>query len=301
MTDLTAPAPARTGPMPFTMLIDEAMRRVRHHFRTIYPAVAIPLVLITVATAVLQALWMQRLMAEIGAEEPPLWSFETIVMGLLQIVILVIGTTALQKAAVDVVAGRPIDMKGAWRFAVRPAVLATLLLQGLLILVSLLFCLFPVFYVAPLLSLVAPIMAEESRFGPAALSRSAELTRYNPRKLVSESPIVKALVLFLVAGVISYVVAILVSLPVQIPMLIDIFKQAASGKEPGMEFMTKYFWIMIPAQVLQTLANVAIYMYSAFGFALLYFDTRGRKEGSDLAAEIDSVFGPGAPTGGSAF
>jgi len=283
--------------MPFSLILDEAMRRVRRHFRAIYPAVAIPLTILATATAVLQALWFRRMTSETGSDNPFGFSFGTVAVAMLSGAILGIGVIALQKAAVDAVAGRPIDMKGAWRFAVRPAVLGTLLLQGLAIVASAVLCFFPILYVAPLLSLTGPIMADENVFGGTALSRSAELTRYNPQNRFLETPLVKALALIVVAVLISYAVGLLVAIPFQIPMLIDIFKQAASGKEPNMGAMTKWLWLQAPAQALQTLANVAIYLYSSFGFALLFFDTRNRKEGSDLAAEIDTVFGPGAPAG----
>lgn len=282
--------------MPFTMLLDEAMKRVRRNFRTIYPSVAIPLALLAGATGVVQALWFQRLLDEIGADgPPPTFSIETILMGLVQGIVVVIAVFALQKAAVEEVAGRPIDMKAAWRFACRPAVLGTGILQILAILASALACFFPVLYVAPLLSLTAPIMAAENVFGTRALSRSAELTRYTPQGGFFETPLFKALLLMLVTVMISYVVTLVVTLPFQIPMFIDIFRQAASGEEPAMGTMAKWIWLQIPAQILQTLATVAVYTYSSFGYALLFFDARSRKEGADLATEINSIFGPGGP------
>ena len=301
MTDLTAPPPVRTGPMPFSMLLDEAMKRVRLHFRTIYTPVAIPLALLAAAAGVVQALWFQRLVDEIGEEGvPPAFSVETILLGVLQGLLVVIAMMAMQKAAVDSVAGQPIDMKAAWRFAVRPVVLGTLVLQFLAILASALACFFPVLYVAPLLSLAPPAMAAEQVFGTRALSRSAELTRYNPQGRFFETPLVKAFVLMLVTVMISYVVTLVVTLPFQIPMFIDIFRQAASGEEPAMGTMAKWIWLQIPSQILQMLATVAVYAYSSFGYALLFFDARSRKEGADLASEIHSVFGPsgpGAPAG----
>jgi len=283
--------------MPFSMILDEAMRRVRRHFRAIYPAVAIPLTILATATALLQALWFRRMTSETGSDNPFGFSFGTVAVAMLSGLILAIGVIALQKAAVDAIAGRPIDMKSAWRFAVRPVVLVTMLLELVLVFLSIGFCVVPVFFVAPLLSLMVPIMADEKVYWVKALVRSAELTRYNPQNRFLETPMVKALALMIVTALISYAVGLLVAIPFQIPMLIDIFKQAASGKEPNIGEMTKWLWLQAPAQALQTLANVAIYLYSSFGFALLFFDTRNRKEGSDLAAEIDTVFGPGAPVG----
>lgn len=297
MNDLTAPPPVPARPMPFTRLLDEAMRLVRRNFRAMYPAVAIPLTLLAAITGVLQALLMQSLLGEGGTPGQPAFSCGTVAVALLQGIVAAIGMVALQKAAIDATAGRPIDMKESWRFAIQLPVLGTLFLLGLAFIGAALACVIPVFYVAPLLSLVVPIMAAENIYGPKALSRSADLTRYNPQRRFFETPLVKAFLLILVTVMISYAVAFVVVLPFQIPMYIDIWKQAASGEEASMGAMAKWSWLQIPAQILQMLATVAVYTYSSFGYALLFFDARNRKEGSDLATEISSVFGPRTPAG----
>jgi hypothetical protein len=58
--------------------------------------------------------------------------------------------------------------------------------------------------------------------------------------------------------------------------------------------MPTWIWLQTPAQFLNALASTAVHLYVCFGIALLFFDARARKEGSDLRSEIDSVF-PGAP------
>jgi hypothetical protein len=292
MTDPTARPPLQPGPMPFRILLDEAMRRTRRHFRAIFPAVAIPLAVLAAATGILQALWFKDLTGEAMAN--PFMSFHTIVLALVQGLVAGIGVVALQKAAVDATAGRPVDMKEAWRFAVRPQVLGTFILQFLAVVVSALVCCVPFLFVAPLLSLTGVAMAEEKIFGLNALSRSAALTLYNPQRAFLDAPIVKAFVLIFLVLVLTYAVSILVTLPFQIPMLVSIFRDSATGKDPAqtLESMSKWLWIQIPGQVLQILTTMAVSLYSAFGSALLFFDIRGRKEGSDLAAEIHSVFGP---------
>ena len=288
--------------MPFTRLLDEAMRLVRPNFRAMFPSVAIPLALMAALSGILQALLMQSMTGavegDIGSLGAPFaFTCGTYAVLFVQIFVMLVGFMALQKAAVDATLGRPIDMKGSWRFAVQPAVLGTIILQGLAIGGSALACLVPVLYVAPLLSLVGPIMAAENIYGGTALSRSADLTRYNPQNRFFETPLVKALAFMIVTAVISYAIAFVVVLPFQIPMYVDIFRQAASGEEPSMGVMAKWFWIQVPSQILQMLATVAVYTYSSFGYALLFFDARNRKEGSDLATEINTVFGPGTPSG----
>jgi hypothetical protein len=83
-------------------------------------------------------------------------------------------------AALDVLAGRPVDMKRAWRFALRPGVWGTLLLAFVAIVGSFFVCVLPMFYVAPLLAFTLPVMAEEGVFGFPALARSAALATHNP-------------------------------------------------------------------------------------------------------------------------
>jgi hypothetical protein len=293
MTDPTYRSPNPFGRMPFSMILDEAMRRTRRHFRTIFPAVAIPLALLAAVTGVLQALWFQNITSGAGLGTSPVWSIQSILIAFVQGIVMGIGLIALQKAAVDATAGRPVDMKGAWRFVVRGPVLVTLFLQGLAIIAALVLCCLPVFYVVPLLSLVVPVMIEENVFGSAALSRSAALTRYNPEGRFLETPLVKAFVLMIITAVISYAIAFLVVLPFQIPMFISLFRDAAAGKDPAatMGSMSKWFWVQIPSQILQMLTTVAVSLYAAFGYALLFFDSRNRKEGANLAAEIQTVFG----------
>ena len=294
---LTA-APARTGPLPFSRLLDEAMRRARRHIRAMYLPVALPLALLAAVAGVVQTLGMQRLLREAaGAAEPPTFSFATILPGLALGLMVALSLIALQKAAVDALLERPIDMKEAWRFALRPRVIGTFVLQGLAILAATLACVVPALYVIPLVSLVPTIMVVEGLFGGNALSRSAALTRYNPGGSFSTSPLLKALGLMLVTAMISYSATAIVTLPFQIPMMIGMFREIATGQEPTAT-MTKFFWYQVPVQVLQTGVTVAVYTFASFGYALLFFDLKNRKEGSDLAAEIDAVFGTPQPPAG---
>lgn len=291
MTDPTAPP---QGPLPFTVLLDEALRLTRRHFRAIFPAVALPVALLTAIVAVVQAFSFQNLLGggKIQDLSPlAMWSPLVILTAVLLAVIAALAYVAGQRAALDALAGRPIDMTQAWGFAARPAVWGTCLLSGLAVLASFVLCILPVFYVAPLLSFVVPVMAEERRFGTGAISRSAELARFNPSRQLGEHPIIKILLLMLVTTLISYMAGLLVALPFQIPMFIDLFRKAMAGQENDIaSSMGRWIWLQVPAQFLSALARMAIYIYSAFGIALLFADIRGRKEGVDLRPEIDALF-----------
>jgi hypothetical protein len=84
-------------------------------------------------------------------------------------------------------------------------------------------------------------------------------------------------------------VTIVVALPFQLPMLVDIFRSAAAGEDPT-ERVGSWLWLQVPGQLLGALASTAVYLYMSFGVSLLFYDTRGRKEGTDLASAIDEVF-----------
>lgn len=292
---MTDPFAGPPGPMPFRLLLDEAMRMTRRHFRAIYPSVAIPLAILVTATSAVQAVFFSRITGGYDPLRSPFLTPQILILSLLVTVVLVLGYSAMQVAALDATAGRPVDMGRAWRFVVQGRVLGTLILWCAASFLSLLCCLLPAVYVIPLLSYVPPVMVEEGRFGFAAFSRSAELTQYNPSRQFTQYPLVKVFVLLFVGLILSYVVQLLVSLPFQIPMYVDMFRGAATG-EDMLQRMPRWMWLQVPAQFLSALTGVAVYLYVCFGIALLFNDTRGRKEGTDLRTEIDSMFpGPVPP------
>ena len=281
----------RPGPMPFRLLLDEALRLARQHFRAIYPQVAIPVAVVATLLAVAQALWLSQLTTSLSAfgMTPGIYLLTLVYVGL-----LVVAYMAMQVAVLDVLSGRPADMKRAWSFAIQGRALGTLFLWYVSALASVFCCCFPALYVWPLLSFVPPVMVEEGRFGVDALRRSAELTGYDPGQGLWERPIVKVLLFLVVGLIISYLLGLLVALPFQLPMYIDMFRKAASG-EDTLQAMPRWMWLQVPGQFLNALVSTAVYLYMCFGIALLYFDTRGRREGTDLRSEIDVVFGGPPP------
>src|SRR3954451_24633145 len=287
--------PFSPPPMPFRLLLDEALRQARRHFRAIYPRVAIPVAIAASRVAALQAVWFSQLTVGLGPA-PPFLSPGYFAILLIQIGLLVVAGNALQVGALDAVSGRPVDMGRAWRFSLRGRVLGTLALSGLLFAASVFACCLPAFVVVPLFSLVPAVMVEEGRFGVSALSRSAELAWHSPPGpgRWQEKPLLKILLLLFVGLLLGYLVSLLVSLPFQIPMYVDIFRHAAAG-EDTLRRMSSWIWLQVPAQFLNVLASEAVAVYTSFGIALLFHDARGRKEGTDLRREIDSMFAPPPP------
>jgi hypothetical protein len=280
--------------MPFLVLLDEAMRRVRTHLRAIFPAVALPVALLTTLLQVVQILSLRGVLNGERTAMPLLWTPWVLLIALILLAVSTLAYAAGQVATLDALMGRPIDMGRAWRFASQPAAWGTLFLSGLAILGSVLLCVVPVLYVAPLLSFTLPAMIEERVFGGAALSRSAELARFNPSGRLTDSPIVKILVLMLVTTLIGYLAGLLVALPFLLPMYVDIFRHALAGDQDVQTAMSHWLWLQVPGSFLSALVRMAVYLYTAFGIGMLFFDVRGRKEGSDLRSQIDAVF-PGPP------
>jgi hypothetical protein len=293
---MTDPTSRHPGPMPLLLLLDEGVRLTRAHVRAIYPAVALPVAGISTLAGVMQALDVQSLFKSRTPSPFMFWTPQVFLVTFLLILLSMVAYVAGQVAALDALAGRPVDMRRAWRFAVRPTVWGTLLLSLAAILLSFLCCVLPVFFVAPLLAFAVPVMAEEGRFGLGALSRSAELALFNPSRRLREHPIVKVLVLMVVSTLISYVAALLVALPFQLPMFIDLFRKVLAGNQDVTGVMARWIWLQVPAQLLSSLVSTAIYLYTAFGMALIYAGVRGGKEGTDLWPEIDALFPAASPS-----
>jgi len=287
MTEITP------GPMPFRFLLDEAVWQARRHFRAIYPAIAIPVTILATTVAVAQAVWFGKLKQDLGGMGTPFLNPGYVGLILVYSALLMVAYSTLQVAALDAVAGRPVDLRRAWRFTLRGRVLGTLVLWYMATLASIFCCCLPALVVAPLLAMVPAVMADEGRFGFQAISRSARLTGYFPPGRWWGSPLVKALLLLTVSMLLIYLTGLLVSLPFQVPLYIGMFRRAAAGEDIA-QGVSSLVWLQVPAQFLSSLVNTAIYLYFSCGVALLFHDTRGRREGSDLRAEIESLFpGPG--------
>ena len=53
-------------------------------------------------------------------------------------------------------------------------------------------------------------------------------------------------------------------------------------------------WVQVPTGALAAMAQAAVQLYVSFGLVLLFFDTRRRKEGSDLESAIEGLAARGA-------
>ena len=297
--------PAIPGePIPFRVLLDEAMKLTRRHFGTVYLLVAVPLALLTLVTVVVQKRYMQD-MAGPGAAGGMFSGKGCLaVIGSLAWTLMVHGLSSgvLTAAAVDAAAHRPIDMKAKWAFILQPRSIGTLLLSFLAIVAGFICLIFPGVYLSLGLSFAVPVMAAEGLYGSSALGRSWKLVRYNPHKGFLANTSTKVFLLYLVTGLIAYAINFVIQLPFLVMQGARVAHAVASGAAADAQAIIGVSWVQIASAVLGSLVTTAVSIYSAFGIVLLYLDVVRRKEGGDLAAAIDARFGvpspsPAAPRG----
>lgn len=302
--------PLDLQPLPFTVLLDEGVKLFRRHFRRTFLPVALPLALGQLVWLVLHTLWTSRMfeLGAAGADGPAatMEIFGPVGFGLgcvgmaLMFGLYFFTYGALGKLAVDaVVTGAP-SPREAWRFAFRPPVIGTQALVALLVGLSFVACCVGAIYVVPALSFTLPVMSEERRFGGAALSRSHELARYNPGRRFFDVPIVRVLLLLVVATALSWAVSFVFQLPV---LLIQQWQFMRAAVESGEQLAMPQaaLWLNVPAGVLGSLVQTAVQLYAALGVALLFVDTRKRKEAPDLESALSALEAEGpadAPEGG---
>jgi len=286
-------APLPFAPVPFTVLLDDAVRWTRRFLRVIYPPIAIPAAVLAGLVAAAQVAWQPS--QPMAAADPwqSLVRVYTMLAALLPYMLLIgLLYAAMTVAAVDAVAGRAVDARRALRFVVGHRALGTLLLAFLCEGAALIACGLPALYVWPLLRMTLPAMAAEGVTGAAALRRSAELARHNPRRRFLTSPLVKILALMLVVPVISLLATAVLQLPMMLVQTLVFMRRAASGEDfPG--WFSSFLWLQVPLRCLASLIVSAVYLYASFATALLFFDLRARREGDDLRLAIAGMTGAG--------
>ena len=166
---------AAAEPMPFRLLIDEAMKRARLHFRAVYPAIAIPLAAATGVFSIVQSSWIQDFSVsragnvDLSAMLQGCASF--LAAALVTITLSTLGNAAMLHSCVEAVSGRPVRSGESWRFVVIPKSLWTIFLAGLAVGAGFVMLILPGLYFALMLSFVIPVLAAEGLSGSDALGR----------------------------------------------------------------------------------------------------------------------------------
>ncbi|MFP3939930.1 MAG: hypothetical protein ACLF0P_06465 [Thermoanaerobaculia bacterium] len=277
---------AGTDTLTFPVLMDRAMVWTRGHLRSVVLPLAAPLAVFDAAVAAVQVPWLQQLYdpSALAAESGFDSSCAIVLVGFGSAAVSWLVYCAVGAAATDAVAGRPVAAWDRLRFVLRPGPLGTLLLSGVLVGISYLCCVVPVLYVAPLLSLTVPALVEEDRRGLDAVGRSANLIRYNPQRRFLANPLTKAFVLFLVTALISVLVSLVTTAPFQIAQQWSVLRDLGAAEAAAPPEWT--LWLQVPGAAVNAFVSTAVVLYATFGFALLFFDVRRRKEGLDLEAAV---------------
>ena len=281
-------------PLSLQAMLDEAMRQARRHFKTIYPAVAVPLALTAGLLPLTQGLWLRSF--RFGSAGPTPGEMVGFFGGLAAMVfvsfaflfVYVVGYGARVAGAVEALSGRPVVMSQMWLAMVRPKALFTIVLTWLATMAGVVCCVLPGVYLATLFSMVVPVMIEEGRFLADGMGRSSELATYNPRKSFGDDPRVRAFLILFVGMLIGYAISMVVQMPLLIVQQVIMFRGMAGGERTDpVTLMASLTWLQVPTNALAMAGQVAVHLYVSFGLALLYFDVRRRKEGRDLESAVD--------------
>jgi hypothetical protein len=268
-------------------IIDGALRQARAHFRRLFLPVALPLSMVN------GVLTLANFGATQGRMERHPMAWVIFVLSMAGILVAkALAAAVMTRAALDAVAGRPASAARALAWLLRARTLGTLLMLWAAVAAGLVCCLAPGIYVGVIFALAVPVMAEEGLFGTAALRRSTSLLGYNPARDFFSDGRVKCFVLSFVSWLLGYALTMLLQSPFLIVQQVALFRELAAGRrgDPA-QVAERVGWLQVPAAMLGTLGQVAAALYFGCGLALLYFDVRRRREGSDLEAAILSVSG----------
>ncbi|MCB1058584.1 MAG: hypothetical protein KDD11_24020 [Acidobacteria bacterium] len=286
------------APMPFRMLIDQAMKETRRSLGTLWWPFALPMAVVMGGFGAL-IVGMQRLtiVAGQGDFEAAVWIFAMAFAMLLVIIPLIWIYCACFTAVMRYATGDHAPVRGSWAFSRRWPFIGTILLSGLCYLAGMVMCFFPAIWVALVLAFVLPVMVDEQVFGTAALKRSYALVRYNPQRRFLDNPMVKIFLFLVIGWVVSYVVSMVISLPFSIVQQVMFFRNATTG-DPAAIANSGWLWLTVPQQVLGALTSMVVQIYVSFGLVLLFLDVRRRKEGQDLeeaVLDLERRHAPPAP------
>lgn len=278
--------------VPFRLRIDRITDPVVRHARAYFWPVALPLLASGVLLAVFQVQSSREMLgvADAGGGENAFVYFGLFLATALGAsLVYLVSYLALAIAAVDAVAGRPVEMGSCWRRAFHLPILGTSILVTVIVFVALLFCFLPAFFVGPLLALVVPVMVEERLYGFSAIARSARLVRFNRTKRWADSGWMQTFVLLLVGMGISWAASAAAQGPFVFWQQYIVIRETAAGAAADPAALAGNLWLQIPAQTAGALISVFVYAFWAFGLAQHFFELRRRKEAPDLEAAIDEL------------
>jgi hypothetical protein len=282
-------------PLSLKGLLDGALRSLRGRWRKLYPPFAIPLAFAGGAIPLAQMALTSPM--AMGGEPSGAQILVPLIVASVAAILYGFAYAAMVVATTRVLGGEELSVGRAWLKAFDPRVIGTQILAFLATLVGLVFCIFPGIYVSLILSATLPVMIHERRYGVGALRRSVELMTHNPRRDFSSDPRVRVFLLYVAGFLIGYAVSFIIQLPLSMIMMAVVFRSAMSGEQPDPQaVMQKMLWMQVPSNMLSMLIQTVVFLYTAFGLALLYYDVLRRKEGEDLIRAAERL-APGPQPG----
>lgn len=284
------------APRPLALLVDDGLALALGGGWDSYWWAAAPLAALSAVFSSLSVQWLQALTGADPAGLAEACGSLLLVLLLAPIAMLaaVLVYAALHAAAAQRVCLGHESPAAAWRFAVRPTTIATLLLALVAVLIAsaltFLLLFLPGVVLAGLFGVVVPVMVVEGRVGPEALSRSARLLWHNPEGRFLSRPLVKVLAILLLYMVVANALGLLVGLPYQVLSQAMMFRRLIGGEagDPA-SVLGPLLWLQVPTQIVASLVSTWVAYYVGFCLALFYRDLLACRQGDDLERLLDSL------------
>lgn len=283
--------------VPIRRLIDDVVVHGKRHWRQILPSVA----LVQFSVGLLALVLQERQLVLAASPQPSgeeLLAFFGLFMPIFFIImsVFMVAFAAVMVAAMDGLEGRPVDMKRAWGFALRPKVYLTNGVVFFLTMLSFMCCILPGLYVGPILAFVLPVMVHQGVFGREAIKRSIALAKYNPTGRWQDSSHLHILAVLVAGTLVNYALSFVAQLPLLVVQVVMTMRQAAEGQlgEP----VVPPLWLQVPTQFLVAIVTALSWIYWCFALAALYREILRRRDGGDLEQAIDRMTGGGRGDGG---
>jgi hypothetical protein len=272
-----------TSGLTLGQIFSRAMELFRREFARLAPSILLPLALMSGLLSAAMAAVQTQLTRSPG--------FSLVFVGVMLLagVVGTVGYGALAHMAVGLAASRETAPADSWRAGLRFRVWGTLMLQGMGVGVGLLFCLLPGMYFGLAWALALPVVFEEPAFAhSAALSRSHELSRFNPAGGLGNDPRFRIFLIFVVTLATTYLLVGLAQLPLIVAVAVETARNIADGRRQD-QLSSFVQWLQVPTSIVTSFIQATMTLLGNLGTAVVYFDIRGRQEAKDLDSAIDAL------------
>lgn len=256
---------------------------------------AIPIAAASMGYPLAQSI-LTRTIARLAAQEAPpdvleaLPSFVLFAIVFVSVVAVVsFANAALLIAATEAVARRGFSMARCWRTTLRAPVLETMMLGGLATLAGLALCVLPGLYAMVALAPLLVVVCDEKRVGLAAIRRCHEVLSFNPEGGLGSHPLARLALVLLAGAVVGYALDFVAQAPAMAMQWAVLLRGGGSGLLADPQTATGLTWLGLPGQLLGSLAQTAVQVYTSFAVVLLYFDVR---RAQDDAGQDPSLAAP---------